>query len=91
MEYSVTVLLISIITIFINFIIHLIDDETEKKTGCLVSAVNTLALILIIVFTITYINKNTPTSLDVYRGNTELEIHSVNGIPTDTIVIYKKK
>lgn len=33
----------------------------------------------------------TPTALDVYRGNTELEITSVNGIPTDTTVVFKKK
>ena len=31
-----------------------------------------------------------PTALDVYRGNTELEITSVNGIPTDTVVVFKK-
>jgi len=32
-----------------------------------------------------------PTALDVYRGNTELKITSVNGIPTDTVVIFKDK
>ena len=32
-----------------------------------------------------------PTALDVYRGNTELEITSVNGVPTDTVVIFKNK
>ena len=26
----------------------------------------------------------------VYRGNTELEITSVNGTPIDTVVIFKK-
>lgn len=31
-----------------------------------------------------------PTPLDVYRGNTELRITSVNGIPTDTVVVFKK-
>lgn len=31
-----------------------------------------------------------PSAIDVYRGNTELEITSVNGIPTDTIVVFKK-
>ena len=31
-----------------------------------------------------------PTALDVYRGNTELMITSVNGIPTDTTVVFKK-
>lgn len=30
-----------------------------------------------------------PSALDVYRGKTELEITSVNGIPTDTIVVFK--
>ena len=33
----------------------------------------------------------TPTALDVYRGNTELKITSVNGVPTDTIVVFKNK
>lgn len=33
----------------------------------------------------------TPSALDVYRGNTELEITSVNGIPIDTIVVFKNK
>ena len=32
-----------------------------------------------------------PTALDVYRGNTELEITSVNGVPTDTVVVFKNK
>ena len=31
-----------------------------------------------------------PTALDVYRDKTELEITSVNGEPTDTIVVWKK-
>jgi hypothetical protein len=31
-----------------------------------------------------------PTALDVYRGNTELMITSVNGIPTDTTVVFKQ-
>lgn len=33
----------------------------------------------------------TPTAIDVYRGNTELKITSVNGIPTDTVVVFKNK
>ena len=37
------------------------------------------------------IGKPTPSALDVYRGNTELEITSVNGTPTDTVVVFKKE
>ena len=36
------------------------------------------------------IEKPTPSAIDVYRGNTELEITSVNGTPIDTVVVFKK-
>ncbi len=36
------------------------------------------------------IHEPKPSALDVYRGNTELEITSVNGMPIDTIVVFKK-
>ena len=32
-----------------------------------------------------------PSAIDVYRGNTELEITSVNGVPIDTVVVFKRK
>ena len=37
------------------------------------------------------IGKPKPSSLDVYRGNTELEITSLNGVPTDSVVVFKEK
>lgn len=37
------------------------------------------------------IGKPTPSALDVYRENTELEITSVNGTVIDTIVVFKKE
>jgi hypothetical protein len=37
------------------------------------------------------IEEPTPSALDVYRGNTELEITSVNGTPIDTVVVFKNK
>ena len=33
---------------------------------------------------------NNPSALDVYRRNTTLEIKTVNGIPKDTVVVFKK-
>ena len=39
---------------------------------------------------IIYDINNTPTALDVYRGNTELRITYEGKIPVDTIIIYKK-
>ena len=31
-----------------------------------------------------------PSAIDVYRGNTELEITFVNGTPIDTVVVFQK-
>ena len=53
-----------------------------------------IALILLLfsfVLFIECISKETPTAIDVYRGNTTLEITSINGVSTDTVVIFKKK
>ena len=35
--------------------------------------------------------KHKPPALDVYREHTELEITSVNGVPTDSVVVFKEK
>ena len=32
-----------------------------------------------------------PSAFDDYRGNTELEITSVNGTPIDSVVVFKEK
>ena len=32
-----------------------------------------------------------PTAIDVYRGKTELKITSMNGVPTDSVVVFKEK
>lgn len=47
-------------------------------------------LLIAINMSSTHINPK-PTALDVYRGNTELRITSVNGVPTDTVVVFKNK
>ena len=34
---------------------------------------------------------NMPRAIDVYRDKTRLQITSVDGVPTDTIVVWKNK
>ena len=34
---------------------------------------------------------NMPRAIDVYRGETKLRITSVDGIPTDTVVVWKNR
>lgn len=52
---------------------------------------STIAIIIAVIILNTNTSKPKPTALDVYRGNTELKITSVNGIPTDTVVVFKNK
>lgn len=63
------------------------DDNLKGLCGFISSFI-----ILIDFLIFVYDNSEpTPTALDVYRGNTELKITSVNGIPTDTVVVFKNK
>ena len=34
---------------------------------------------------------NMPRAIDVYRDKTRLQITSVNGVPTDTVVVWKNR
>lgn len=57
----------------------------------LVGMIGVILLLIAISIADAHIKEHKPTALDVYRGNTELEITSVNGIPTDTVVVFKNK
>ena len=59
--------------------------------GVFIGVVITMSVVLELCLISNIIEKQKPSALDVYRGNTELEITSVNGIPTDTIVVFKKE
>ena len=48
-------------------------------------------ILAVIFFVVINTSEPMPTALDVYRGNTELKITSVNGVPTDTVVVFKNK
>ena len=46
-------------------------------------------IIVVCVFLLVDLKLNNPSAIDVYRGKTELEIHSINGLPQDTVVVWK--
>ena len=58
--------------------------------GVFIGVVITMSVVLELCLISNIIEKQKPSALDVYRGNTELEITSVNGTPIDTIVVFKK-
>lgn len=57
--------------------------------GTFIGSFTTILVVMEICLVSEIIGNPTPSALDVYRGNTELEITSVNGIPTDTVVVFK--
>ena len=58
--------------------------------GAFIGSLITILVVMEICLVASIIEKQKPSALDVYRGNTELEITSVNGISTDTVVVFKK-
>ena len=61
------------------------------EDGAFMGVIIMLLIIIEVYLLSNIIGKPTPSALDVYRGNTELEITSVNGTPTDTVVVFKKE
>ena len=68
------------------FVCRSLPDSFECVAGVILCAI-ALSILTINIFP----KQCRPTALDVYRGNTELRITSVNGIPTDTVVVFKNK
>ena len=70
-----------------------ISERCDKSfdAGVFIGAVIMILMVIEICLVSIIIEKPMPSALDVYRGNTELEITSINGIPTDTVVVFKKE
>ena len=85
-------IILLIIIVIVAGIAAGINVETKKEgtRGATSSIIWALGLIGGYVIGLVVVDDE-PTALDVYRGNTELKITSVNDIPTDTIVVFKEK
>ena len=82
-------IMIGIPCVLMNFAV-LKSKESTKIDAYFCAVITTIAAVVISAVFVTTLANN-PSALDVYRGNTELEITSVNGIPTDTVVVFKNK
>lgn len=79
-----------LICILIILSFHISNNSTEDfDIGFIIGGIITILVIIEVYLLSNIIGKPTPSALDVYRGNTELEITSVNGTPIDTVVVYK--
>ena len=59
--------------------------------GAFIGTIVTILFVMEICLVHEIIEKPKPSAIDVYRGNTELEITFVNGTPIDTVVVFQKE
>ena len=85
-------ILIGILIIALMILGNHISEECgdSLNIGAFIGSLTTILIVMEISLISEIIGNPTPSALDVYRGNTELGITSVNGIPTDTVVVFKK-
>jgi hypothetical protein len=84
MEWAIIAFLI------LGSIFYIWNIFTDDKDYRFISAL--LLIISTVIFTglvSSYESRNTPTALDVYQGNTTLEITYRDSIPVDSVVVWK--
>lgn len=78
-----TLIILSLLIIIAGIVIRLIDEAPLLDVIFIIAGSISLFFGLFII--------DTPTAKDVYQGKTTLEITYKDGIPIDTVVVYKEK
>lgn len=81
------ILIFGIIGFIILWIYALVKFKTCRAEFCLGTCIG----FIIFAYIVALNNSLEPTALDVYRGKTTLEVTSINGVPQDTVVVFKDK
>ena len=84
------IILAIIVGVFIIALIVLATYIDKRDAGIFIGIFIIILFVSEICLVIEIIGKPIPSALDVYRGNTELEITYINGTPIDTVVVFKK-
>lgn len=87
MALGIFVILFTVFNIWYN--VHL--NKKYKADGELIFLLMSHGIwgVLVTTFFLTIEEKDIPKAIDVYRGNTELQIHSINNVTQDTVVVWK--
>ena len=84
MEWIMIVFGLSYVIFFIWNVLS--NDKGSRANSAFLLTIS--ALIFFALFT-SYENRNTPTAMDVYQGNTTLEYKVVDNVKVDSVVIFK--
>ena len=66
------------------------NNSCDFDTGVIMGGIIAILMTIEVGLLADIIGEPKPSALDVYRGNTELEITFVNGTPIDTVVVFQK-
>ena len=81
-----------LICILIILSFHISNNSTEDfDIGFIIGCIITILMVIEVNLLADIIGEPKPSAIDVSRGNTELEITSVNGTPIDSVVVFKEK
>lgn len=82
---------VAAVLVFLMAISLYISDEGggDFSTGMILGVFIIILSIAEILMIFDISNEPKPKAIDVYRNKTELEITSVNGVPRDTVVVWK--
>ena len=67
------------------------NSSCDFDTGVIMGGGVAILMVIEAILLADIIGEPKPSAIDVYRGNTELEITSVNGTPIDSVVVFKEK
>lgn len=65
------------------------NSSCDFDNGVIMGGIIAILMTIEVYLLADIIGEPKPSALDVYRGNTELEITSVNGTPIDSVVVFK--
>lgn len=67
------------------------NSSCDFDTGVIMGGIIATLMVIEVYLLADIIGEPKPSAIDVCRGNTELEITSVNGTPIDSVVVFKEK
>ena len=84
-------IILFLLLLLVAFLMMCVVENTtsNKTTNQLRSNLWYMVILTVCLFGILILLSNVPQAIDVYRGKTDLQITSVNGIPKDSTVVWK--
>ena len=89
MEIAIALLMIVIIAV--SSLVTFIESDTLKNKEFMRIIMITVTVCSIIAMFLMFAHLSKPKPIDVYRGNTALEITYKDSVPVDSVVIWKGK